>query len=123
MSDERRSKNNKGEDKTLKALIALAGFAIGATSMVAWNNRKTIQDKALDARDRALELKEKTFELTETVKNKIIELQENTLKSSTKTEKPEQADTTGNEVESNETIEKKEVEAPQSPNNNDDNNM
>lgn len=123
MSDEKRSKNNKGEDKTLKALIALAGFAIGATSMVAWNNRKTIQDKALDARDRALELKEKTIELTETVKNKIIDLQENKFKSSIKIETPEQTDTTENETEANETNEKKEVEAPQSPNNNDDNNM
>jgi len=75
-NDDKRNKNNKGDDKTLKTLIALAGFAIGATSMVAWNNRKTIQDKALDAKERALELKEKTIELTETVRNKISELHE-----------------------------------------------
>lgn len=72
----KRNKKGKEEDKTLKTLIALAGFAFGATSVIAWNNRKNIQEKASTAKERAIELKEKSVELTETVKTKIAELQE-----------------------------------------------
>lgn len=78
----KRNKKGKEDDKTLKTLIALAGFAIGATSIVAWNNRKNIQDKAQDAKERAVELKQKTIELTETVKEKLVQMQERKNESS-----------------------------------------
>lgn len=64
---------NKNNDKTLRALLTLAGFALGASSVVAWNNRKAIQEKALDASERAKELKEKTIVFTENVKEKFNE--------------------------------------------------
>ncbi len=72
----KRNKKGKEDDRTLKTLIALAGFAFGATSVIAWNNRKNIQDKAQTAKERAVVLKEKSVELTETVKSKIADMQE-----------------------------------------------
>jgi hypothetical protein len=86
--------NNKetGNNNSLKALIALAGFAVGATSVVAWNNRKTIQNKILDAKERAFDLKQKTIQLTEASKNKLNELRkiEVNFRTGIKNEEPRQ---------------------------------